>query len=941
MGEATVQTHPTARLARRVHVRRWLAALVGALLVLPALGQTPAGAIQQDNDRLPTSDPIDNTPRVQDGSVLAIVRSGNRVFVGGSFTSVQNGGNSTVVTRNRLFSYNHVTGQVDAWDPDMNGSVEALAVSPDGRWLYAAGFFTQSQARGAPRVARWDLATGVRDTNFKPAANRGVNDLQLRGNVLYLTGPFDTVAGSPRAGLAAVDATTGALLPMDLPLSVPQTSGTLISGRKMDVTADGSKLVLVGNFRQIAGADRPQLAVVDLDGAGNGVVDADWRSNSYSATCSSSFDSYLRDVEFSPDGTFFVVNTTGAWGGTSKMCDSSARFETGATGTAITPTWINFTGGDTLYAASVTSEAVYIGGHQRWMNNSAVSRGDTAGPGAVSREGVAALDPRTGLPLRWNPGKERGVGTFEMTVSSDALFIGHDTSIVAGEFRPRLSAFPFGSDVNVDPRPIDLPATLYQGRTDRSLRKADVATGGVTNVATAPSNGIDWRNLRGAFVQNGQLYAWNLPGGAVTRRTFDGTTAGTPTDVVAEAGYVVAPPANFATNVRAAAFHDGRLYYLRSGSSQLFWRWFSLESSIAGSQEFVANSSSWTSVTGIEIAGGQMYLTRTDGRLYRAAVAGGSVSSSFTLVNSSTNWNNGNDLFFLPGVGGQVPDTTPPSTTGRPAATSTTPGEATISWTAAGDDRSTQLTYQVFRDGGATPVGTVTGGTSGTISFTETGLTPGNVHTWTVRAIDAAGNVGPLSLASEPVVIAGQSGPAPLAESDFSDGFARWTGVTGLDLDNGQGSPAAPSAVATPTEVASTARLGLTVPATSSCSTVDVRFTSVSNNARYSLMRLRTAGNASIARVWVDGSGRLSVRNDLLGVRLDTTTNLPVNQWAEVSLCAEVNGAAGRLTLLVDGNQAGTWTTDTGTAAYASFQLGDNEPRTAEIRFDDVRVTPA
>ena len=73
-----------------------------------------------------------------------------------------------------------------------------------------------------------------------------------------------------------------------------------------------------------------------------------WYTTLYTPICSpSAFDSYMRDVEMSPDGSFFVVATTGGpHSGT--LCDTAARFETYAVGTALTPTWTDTSGGDTL-----------------------------------------------------------------------------------------------------------------------------------------------------------------------------------------------------------------------------------------------------------------------------------------------------------------------------------------------------------------------------------------------------------------------------------------------------------------------------------------------------------------------------------------------------------------------------------------------------------------
>mgnify|MGYP001261926799 CR=1 FL=1 len=234
------------------------------------------------------------------------------------------------------------------------------------------------------------------------------------------------------------------------------------------------------------------MAVINLSAGGNGAVDAGWATNAYSAMCASVFDTYMRDVEISPDGTWFAINSTGAWGGATSMCDSTARWEFSRTGSDVRPTWVDYTGGDTVYGLGITNEAVYVGGHQRWQNNSTPPGGDQAGPGAVSREGISALDPLTGVPLSWNPGKERGVGTFAITPTADALYIGHDTQYVHGEYRPRLSAFPMTTAVNPDPQIVKLPVNLYQGRSDASLRRAVMDGSSASTAATASVTGLDW-----------------------------------------------------------------------------------------------------------------------------------------------------------------------------------------------------------------------------------------------------------------------------------------------------------------------------------------------------------------------------------------------------------------------------------------------------------------
>jgi len=86
-------------------------------------------------------------------------------------------------------------------------------------------------------------------------------------------------------------------------------------------------------------------------------------------------------------------------------------------------------------------------------------------------------------------------------------------------------------------------------------------------------------------------------------------------------------------------------------------------------------------------------------------------------------------------------DTTPPAAvTGLTAVASTAAG-VSLSWSTSSDDVAV-AEYEVHRDAGPTPVGTVKQAT-----FTDSGLEPDQSYTYTVVAVDAAGNRSPPSFA--------------------------------------------------------------------------------------------------------------------------------------------------------------------------------------------------
>ncbi len=430
-----------------------------AMLATTAVTAVPASALQVPHDRLVRENPADFTPHLLDGEVDAIAQVGNMMVVGGTFTQAQESTGGPVLTRNYLMAFNKDTGEISTtFVPQLDNQVKALAAGP-GNTVYVGGSFNKLNGADAFKITQINVATGLKVPTFKPkTTNAIVRDIRYTAGRLFMGGEFSTVQGAPRSRLAELNPTTGALLPLDIPVTGAHYGGT-VQVYHMDVTPDGSKMVIIGNFTQVAGQDRAEVAMIDL--TTNTL--SNWQTDRYKTRCYNVFKFVVRDVEFSPDGSYFAIGTTGGYGpGSPSMCDSVARWETNATGTALNPTWIDYSGGDSTYSLAITGSAIYVGGHQRWWNNPASA--DNAGPGSVERTGIGALDPVNGLPLAWNPGRERGQGVFDMLATTEGLFIGSDTDRVNGELHGRLAYFPLavnGQGQVAQPQAPDLPVNAY------------------------------------------------------------------------------------------------------------------------------------------------------------------------------------------------------------------------------------------------------------------------------------------------------------------------------------------------------------------------------------------------------------------------------------------------------------------------------------------------
>ncbi|BBH66494.1 hypothetical protein ACTI_31790 [Actinoplanes sp. OR16] len=418
--------------------RRLLAAAAVAAVAVPVAATAVPAVADRAHPAVVSANPVDWTPHVLDGTVWALALVGDTVVVGGAFTRVADAKRRVTLNRKNIFAFGLYDGEIRSFAPQVDGAIYSLAAGDDYS-VYLGGGFKSVNGAGQRGLARVSLRDGGRIGSFGARINWGdVRALASRGNQLYAAGTFSAVNGVGRVGLARLNASTGAVdQGFDARLSGPGLKRTRVE--HFDVSPDGRKLIAVGAFLKSGGYDRTQIALFDVGGPS--AMLSNWYTDAYKPPCMKGFDTYLRQVKFSPDGSYAVVAATGRASSAQKLCDSAARFETGGAGRH-NPTWVQRTGGDSLYAVAITGPAVYLGGHQRWFDNPYGTDGNGPGPGAVSRPGIGAVSPNTGKALPWNPTRSRGVGVRAFLVTAQGMFVGSDTDQLGREYHGRVGMFP-------------------------------------------------------------------------------------------------------------------------------------------------------------------------------------------------------------------------------------------------------------------------------------------------------------------------------------------------------------------------------------------------------------------------------------------------------------------------------------------------------------------
>ncbi|HYH49556.1 MAG TPA: hypothetical protein VEG38_08415, partial [Acidimicrobiia bacterium] len=677
--------------------RRPMLFVIGVAAGLTLAGLPSGEALYRTHDGVVAAEPAKNTPHVLDGKVLAILPMGNRVYVGGTFTKVSMSPSSTppadeVFASPGLFALDPATNRIDtAFRPALAGvdpaagiGVQALAPAPGHGSLFVGGDFA-----GA-KVLRLDAASGAVVPGFNAGIHTAVKDLAIHGDRLFAAGIFET----PRAGLAALDVHSGAALDnLNVSFTNPRM-GNRPRVESIALSPDGSTLVAGGNFTKVDGHERWQMALLDVT-PGRPAAVLDWHTDRFNdnvvsdrpedvPACAEAFDAHIKDLDMSPDGSYFVVVTTGGYTRRGPLCDTASRWETAARGSHLQPTWAQYVGGDTLTGVTASGSAVYVSGHPRWFNNyfNDGSASDALpGDGSVEREGIAALDPASGLPLPWNPRRERGHGAEALVTSEHGLWVGSDSDRIghrdfdgsprSGEVHRKLAFFPLAGGAPAASSAVTaLPTDLYRfSDSGLEIRAFDGAGLGPARTVAG-----DWSGVRGAFAIGDRVYTGTADG-TLVRYTLDGTSLTQPRTVDLR-GLDRRDKARFTrsaiSKITGMFFADGRIYYTRAGEPALFYRSFLSQPNVAddvvGDQEFTAGGSyDWSDIDGMTHAAGQIYFSKS-GDLFRIGLEGGPdghrrPTGSPVLVQAGAGLD-GRGLFLCCRMGSAVP--APPASPAPP-----------------------------------------------------------------------------------------------------------------------------------------------------------------------------------------------------------------------------------------------------------------------------------
>jgi hypothetical protein len=466
-------------------------------------------------------------------AVQTLAVSGSVVYAGGNFNTI--GGQ----TRARLAALDATTGAATSWNPNPTGGTSGtyvFAIAVSGSTVYVGGAFSTIGFQFRNNIAALDATTGAA-TSWNPNASGGntstVYALAVSGSVVYAAGGFGAIGGQPRAGVAALDATTGALLPAWNPAAGTGPFSSLVRAMALN----GTTLYIGGDFTSVGAQNRRCIAALDA-------------ATGYATGWDPNCGGQVRALAAS-GSTVFAGGGFVSIGGVNRNRIAALDLTTGIP-TAWNPNATN----NSVTCLAVSGSIVYAGGSFSQI-------------GGQNRSCIAALDAATGNATAWNPISQSAVNA--LVVSGSTVYVGGQFFAIGGQQRNRIAALDAttgnatawnpnaGSTVNA--LAVN-GSTVYAGgafatiggQTRNSIAALDAATGNATAWNPTAGGGVSAIAVDGSTVYVGGRFPF--VGGAVRNNiaALDAVTGNaTPWD----------PNANGAVS---ALLVDGSVIYVGGGS---------------------------------------------------------------------------------------------------------------------------------------------------------------------------------------------------------------------------------------------------------------------------------------------------------------------------------------------------------------------------------------
>jgi hypothetical protein len=218
------------------------------------------GVVGMNHTNEPTIEPY-NT------NVLTMKVFGDRTFVGGRFTGVQNGPSASPVAQQSLAAFSIDGNFIDSFRPQVNGRVWDMALTADNKLIIAGDFTDVNGAPNTQGMAALDPNTGEVITSWKARAYRAdggrsfVRALDVHNGIVYAAGNFNRLDGGTWNTITVTNAVAVTASNGTPSAWRPRPNGSVV---RIRVTDDGSRVLMGGYFTNVNGdTNQGYFAITD------------------------------------------------------------------------------------------------------------------------------------------------------------------------------------------------------------------------------------------------------------------------------------------------------------------------------------------------------------------------------------------------------------------------------------------------------------------------------------------------------------------------------------------------------------------------------------------------------------------------------------------------------------------------------------------------------